>query len=107
MSHFSYNSCTGLNQLFKVMFPDREIAANFALDKTKCRCMLLYGIAPVFKAKLPHFSRYRLMNRHNNNLFPSKKGLFWLLYDSPASRDVYQREGNTVTFPLNSAKRVG
>ena len=44
MSHFSYNSCIGLNQLFKLMFPDSEVAANFALRKTKCRYLLMYGI---------------------------------------------------------------
>ena len=29
MSHFSYNSCTELTNLFKVMFPDSELAAKF------------------------------------------------------------------------------
>ena len=30
------------------------------------------------------------------------KSIFWLLNDSPARRDVYLTEGNTITFPLRS-----
>ena len=34
------------------MFPDSEVAAQFSLGKSKCRYMLLFGIAPHFKSIL-------------------------------------------------------
>ena len=46
MSHFSYRSCFDLNDLLKRMFFDSEVSAQFSLSKTKCRYMILYGIAP-------------------------------------------------------------
>ena len=36
LSHFSFRSCIEVNKLFQVMFPDRDIASQFALGKTKC-----------------------------------------------------------------------
>lgn len=47
-SHHSYRSCLNLNDLFKVMFPDSEIAKLFQLSKTKCAYYVLYGLAPYF-----------------------------------------------------------
>ena len=34
------------------MFPDSNLAKAFAVGKSKCRYMMLYGIAPEFKQKL-------------------------------------------------------
>ena len=34
------------------MFPDSDVAKAFTLGKTKCRYIMLYGIAPKFKQKL-------------------------------------------------------
>ena len=50
--HLSYNSCSNLAQMFQYMFPDSEVAAQFSLGKSKCRYMLLFGIAPHFKSIL-------------------------------------------------------
>ena len=47
--HSSYNSCADLGEMFKVMFPDSEIASQFTLGKTSARYTMLYGIAPEFK----------------------------------------------------------
>ena len=47
--HSSYNSCADLGEMFKVMFPDSEIASQFTLGKTNARYTMLYGIAPEFK----------------------------------------------------------
>ena len=38
--------------MFQYMFPDSEVAAQFSLGKSKCRYMLLSGIAPHFKSIL-------------------------------------------------------
>lgn len=51
-SHFSFRSCIGLNHLFKVMFPDSDIAKNFALGKTKCAYLINFGLSPFFKLEL-------------------------------------------------------
>ena len=34
------------------MLPDREIAGQFSMGKTKCRYIILYGLAPHFKGNL-------------------------------------------------------
>ena len=34
------------------MFPDSDIATQFTLGKTKCRHMILYGLAPYYRDKL-------------------------------------------------------
>ena len=51
-AHWSYNSCTDIAKLFHSMFPDSEIAGQFSMGKTKCRYIILYGLAPHFKSKL-------------------------------------------------------
>ena len=48
-SHFSLRSCMGLNELFRSMFKDSEVAKSFQLSKTKCSYILNYGLAPYFK----------------------------------------------------------
>ena len=35
-SHLSYRSCLNLNELFRKMFPDSQVAKSFQLSKTKC-----------------------------------------------------------------------
>ena len=50
--HFSYNFCSDLANLFQCMFADSEIAHQFSLGKTKCRYLILYGIAPYCKSEL-------------------------------------------------------
>ena len=44
-SHFALRSCLGLNDLFKTMFIDSEIAKSFQLFKTKCGYLINYGLA--------------------------------------------------------------
>ena len=50
--HLSYNLCSNIMELFNVMFPDSDIVAQFSLEKTKCRYMILFGLAPYFKNAL-------------------------------------------------------
>ena len=61
--HFSYNSCSDFANLSQCLFADSEIAHQFSLGKTKCRYMILYGIAPYCNSELlkqinssPYFS---------------------------------------------------
>ena len=58
--HNSYNSCADLGAMFHFMFPDREIASQFTLGKTKVRYTMLYGIAPEFKKQLIYDIYYLL-----------------------------------------------
>ena len=51
-SHFSLKSCLGLNDLFRLMFIDSEIAKSFQLSKTKCGYIINFGLAPYFKEHL-------------------------------------------------------
>ena len=50
--HLSYNLCSIIKELFNVMFPDSDIVAQFSLEKTKCRHMILFGLVPYFKNAL-------------------------------------------------------
>lgn len=52
LSHFSFRSCIEVNKLFQVMFPDSDIASQFALGKTKCCYMINYGLYSYFKDNL-------------------------------------------------------
>lgn len=51
-SHFSGNSNTGVNDLFKRMFSDSEIAANYSMSKSKFRYVATFGLGPYFAKKL-------------------------------------------------------
>ena len=46
--HHSFCSCLYLNHLFRVMFPDSDIAKSFQLLKTKCAYLIVHGLAPYF-----------------------------------------------------------
>ena len=48
-SHFSYNSNLSMKELFVSMFPDSNIAKDYAMSKDKAAYQILYGIAPHFK----------------------------------------------------------
>jgi len=43
---YSQRSCDGLNELFKVMFPDSNVAENFSCGRTKCGYIINHGLAP-------------------------------------------------------------
>ncbi|XP_070554389.1 uncharacterized protein [Ptychodera flava] len=51
-SHYSFNSCGDIQQLFSRMFPDSEIAKQFTCGERKCAYLCNYGIAPYFKQLL-------------------------------------------------------
>ena len=62
-SHFSLRSCLDMNELFKTMFPDNQIASQFQMSKTKCSFVINFGLGPYFKDSLiskindsPYFS---------------------------------------------------
>ena len=46
---FSLCLCLGLNDPFKSMFPNSEIAKTFKLNKTKCQYLISYALAPFLK----------------------------------------------------------
>ncbi|KAL3042124.1 hypothetical protein OYC64_020135 [Pagothenia borchgrevinki] len=48
-SHYSYKSSEDTSRLFAAMFPDSEIAAQFACGESKCSYVCTYGLAPYFK----------------------------------------------------------
>lgn len=52
VSHHSFNSCKDLNDLFKSMFPDSQIASKFQLGPTKLAYVVRFGLAPHFQSEL-------------------------------------------------------
>jgi len=52
MSHQSYNSATGLNDLLMRMFPDSDIASKFRLGADKMAYIVKFGLAPYFYEEL-------------------------------------------------------
>ena len=52
MSHFSLRSCLELNDLFKCIFRDSQIASKFSLSKTKYSYIINFGLAPYFSELL-------------------------------------------------------
>ena len=48
-NNFSLRSCFDLNDLFKSMFPNSEIAKTFKLSRTKCGYLINYGLALFFR----------------------------------------------------------
>ena len=53
INHFSLCLCLGLNDLFKSMFPDSEIAKWIILvSKTKCECLINCRLVSFFKDDL-------------------------------------------------------
>ena len=48
MSHFSLRLRLKLNDLFKCMFTESQIASKFSLSKTKCSYIINFGLAPHF-----------------------------------------------------------
>ena len=74
-AHWNCNSCTDIAKLFHSMFPDSEIEGQFSMGKTKCRYIILYGLAPHFKSKLReaiNSSIYSLSFDENLNSFQQK-----------------------------------
>ena len=51
-SHFSGNSIAGVNDLFKRMFSNSEIVANYSPSKSKFRYVTTFGLGPHFARKL-------------------------------------------------------
>ena len=50
--HYSFNSSSQSSSLFKVMFPDSEIASKFTCSDDKLRYLSVFGLAPYFEEKL-------------------------------------------------------
>ena len=47
-SHYSYKSCENIGAVFKTMFPDSEVAKQFAYGEKKAAYLSTFGIAPHF-----------------------------------------------------------
>ena len=52
MSHFTNDSFNDFPAVFKLMFPDSEIASKILLGRTKHGYVVNYGLAPYFRGKL-------------------------------------------------------
>ena len=52
MSHFSLNSAQDRTEIFKVIFPDINIAQGMSCGPTKLSYLITFGIAPYFKQLL-------------------------------------------------------
>lgn len=52
MAHYSCNSSDDNNLLFARMFPDSQIAKQYASGKTKCGYLVKFGLAPYFHHKV-------------------------------------------------------
>ena len=52
MSRYSKSSCNNITELFKIMFLHSDIVKSFTCAKTKCRYMIVYGLAPYFQSCL-------------------------------------------------------
>jgi len=51
-SHQSHSLVTGSGELFRKMFPDSKIAAEFSMAETKCTYITKFGLAPYFTIML-------------------------------------------------------
>ena len=51
-SHYSFHSCSDVQQLFAQMIPDSEITKQFSCGEKKCAYLCNFGIAPHFKQLL-------------------------------------------------------
>ncbi|CAF0949463.1 unnamed protein product [Adineta ricciae] len=49
---FSYNSCDGLGDIFRAMFPDSNIAQQFNIQSKKMSYVMYHGIGPYFHQEL-------------------------------------------------------
>ena len=52
MSHYSMNSSLNTGKLFKMMFPDSQIAQKFSCGKTKCSYLITHGLASYFHDRM-------------------------------------------------------
>lgn len=50
--HGSFNSCSGKGDLFRLMFPDSNIASKFSCGDDKAAYLTTFGIAPHFSSLL-------------------------------------------------------
>lgn len=51
-SHYSYNSCSQTNDLFRRMFPDSEVAQAFSCGEQKTKYVVCHGLRPFFLSSL-------------------------------------------------------
>lgn len=76
-SHYSFNSCTNVCELFKVMFSDSKIAQKFTMSPAKVAYMCCFGIAPYFRVLL-------------NQLIAGQR--FVLLFDETLNRSTQTKQ---------------
>ena len=51
-SHFSQSAAGACSELFKIMFPDSEIAQGITLGRSKVAYIITYGLGPFFRREL-------------------------------------------------------
>ena len=76
-SHYSFHSCEGIVDLFKLMFPGHPVAETFSCGETKCRYLCQFGLAPHFssllKSRLNKDSEYVLFDESMNSKTKNKQ----------------------------------
>jgi len=88
-SHYSYNSNENIEKMFRLMFPDSQVAAKFTCGSRKTSNLCVFGLAEHFKEML----------------MKAVKGYFTILFDESLNKksqakqmDIHVRfwEGNKV-----------
>ena len=99
-SHCSYNSNENIEKIFRVMFPDSQIAAKFSCGSRKTSYICVFGLAEHFKEML----------------MKSVKGYFTILFDKCLNKksqskqmDIHVRywEGNKVVTRYFGSQFLG
>ena len=52
MLHYAMNGSSNTGELFKIMFPDSQIAQKFSCGKTKCSYLITHGLASYFHDRM-------------------------------------------------------
>ena len=52
MLYYAVNSSSNTGELFKMMFPDSQIAQKFSCGKTKCSYLITHGLASYFHDRM-------------------------------------------------------
>ena len=83
----SYYTCLNVNELFRKMFPDIQVAKSCQLSKTKCAYYVVFGLAPYFKELLVKdikLSPFYLLEGLNNKLQEEETDISIRFWDDTA-----------------------
>lgn len=90
-SNFSLNSNDENNDMFKLMFPDSEVAKLYAMHSSKCTYVLTHGIAPYLKKTISR---------------DASKAPFTYLFDETTNAQVKKQYDGYITYFSDSFGKV-